>query len=99
MNTYPESRCQPSCNDTTVCHDREPCKKAESIELFEGHVTAVAQRNHIKSDTYGRHLANTTELFVLSGDAATRTRIMLMFMSNIAAATVSCNALVCHGLH
>jgi len=50
---------------------REPCKTAEPIEMPFRVQTCVGTKNHVLyGDVHQHHLANTTEQFVLGGDAS-----------------------------
>ena len=52
---------------SVVCHDREPCKMAEPIEMPFGVWT---QRKHVlDGSTHRSYLANTIEPFMCGGDA------------------------------
>jgi len=54
----------------SVCHDREPCKKAERIEMSFGMWIRVGPSQHVLDESHWRNLANTTKPSICGGDAA-----------------------------
>jgi len=52
-----------------VCHEREPCKTVETIELPFGMCVLVRQMKQ-RWVAHWRNLANTIELSMCGGDAA-----------------------------
>ena len=54
----------------SVCHDREPCKTAELIEMPLSLWTLVLRNHVLDGGAHWRHLANMIEPFVCGSDAA-----------------------------